>query len=192
MTAAVGGLIGAGAGYLAGNAARPAPVPAQPDRRTVFQTPAHGVPGDTAGTPLPPLAIPAQNPGLPVARGWPAITPGAQIDGPPIDTVFEAKRASPEEMEHRRRIIAGKGLPTGGDTPYVPPKSWNSAEPLPRGPRHGYLDATNSEWTRAKGDRLGTRHWDVRLPSERHLNVGENGLETHGMIRPFRSKGPNR
>ena len=162
VTAAAGGLIGAGIGYLA---SRPRPDlftnPGPPAGRKALPTPAQIGPNGAAGTGTPPLTKVPQNLGFPGARSSPPNTVSTPADAPQIGTVLEARQVSPEEEAKRRAIIKGKGLPTEGEMPYVPPKSWTSSQPLPRGPQDGHMDADGYEWVRPKGLKSGTPHWDV-------------------------------
>ncbi len=100
---------------------------------------------------------------LPSAPKTATVLPGAPINPPQAATIFEAK-PTPEEAARRAAIIAKKGLPAADKPhPYIPPKTWTSSQPPPRGPNRGYLDETGVEWTLKKGKIRGSRHWDVLL-----------------------------
>lgn len=180
LTGLAGAVVGAGIGYYLSGPARPDlfTSPRPPEGGTEGQTPAQSVAGGAAGAPAP-AQVPAQNPGFAATQGSPANTVATPADAPKIETVVEARKVSPEEAAKQQAIIKGRGLPTEGDYPYIPPKTWHASEPLPRGPRNGYLDADGAEWVRAKGQKSGTEHWDVQTPGG-HLNVGEDGMITHG------------
>ena len=110
------------------------------------------------------------------------VLPGAAIDEPQMPTISPMARPTmtPAEQAKRKTIIEGRGLPTGGSMPYVPPKTWTSSQPLPRGPRGGYMDARGNEWVMPRGQIIGARHWDVQTPSGGHLNVTTQGEINHG------------
>lgn len=124
----------------------------------------------------------------PLKLPTPAVPEGPHIEhGPAADaeqgphTLRMARpKASLEEAERRREAIADKGLPTGGNIPYVPPRHWTSSQPLPRGPRGGYMDAKGREWVPPRGQLIRERHWDVQLPKGGHLNVTKDGEIDHG------------
>jgi filamentous hemagglutinin len=93
-----------------------------------------------------------------------------------------------------KSVLKAAELPTTGRIRYVPPKNWNPAQPLPRGPRNGYIDRWGNEWvrgpTRTKGQAF---EWDVQLSSTgkakigrlspddnmAHVNVSLDGEVTH-------------
>ena len=126
------------------------------------------------------LRVPSTGAALPSASKTFAVLPGAPIKPPQGATIFEAKPTF-EEAAKRAATIAGKGLPAA-DTlyPYIPPKTWTSSQPLPRGQRRGYLDQDGAEWRLAKGIKIGEDHWDVQLPGGGHLNVTADGTIAHG------------
>lgn len=84
------------------------------------------------------------------------------------------------------------GFPGQGRIRYVPPRGYNPAEPLPRGPQGGYLDRFGNEWTvgpsRTPGEPF---EWDVQLSRRgrgqigwlsrdgSHVNVSPRGRVTH-------------
>ena len=106
------------------------------------------------------------------------LTPPDTLQNPQIVTMARPK-GTPEELEKRRSAIAGKGLPTGGSISYVPPASWTSSRPLPRGKHKGYLDADGNEWVKPRGLIIGEPHWDVQTPDGGHLNVKPDGEISH-------------
>lgn len=82
-------------------------------------------------------------------------------------------------------------LPASGRIRYVPPKRYNSNDPLPQGD-HGYLDRFGNEWVRGPSRTQGESfEWDVQLSEAgrrqlgwlsrdgRHINVNREGQVTH-------------
>ena len=81
----------------------------------------------------------------------------------------------------RARIKRAK-LPTQtkGKIRYVPPKNWHPSEPLPRGPRGGYMDKFGNEWTKGPSRTKGQPfEWDVQRPDGTHWNISLDGKVTH-------------
>lgn len=146
-----------------------------------FVPPPPVVPNDTAN-PAPPPAAPTSTAG-PAPPPLPGmnVLPGATIQ-PAGPQVLAMARPKPDkaELKKRKAIIKAKGLPTGGSFPFVPPKSWTSSQPLPRGPNKGYLDIDGAEWIPPRGQLLGPRHWDVQKPGGGHRNVTQEGEIDHG------------
>lgn len=138
--------------------------------------PSSAVEGYDAG-PTGPLKLPT-----PATPAEPYVEHGPTADteqGPHVSPMARPK-VTPEEAERRRGVIAGKGLPTGGSIPYVPPRHWTSSQPLPRGRRGGYMDADGNEWVAPRGRLIGERHWDVQRPDGQHRNVTKDGEIDHG------------
>ncbi len=83
-------------------------------------------------------------------------------------------------LSRARRIIQSKGLPLEGDVKFSAPKNWHVTEPLPRGPKKGYMDADGNEWVKSKGSEMqGVKHWDVQTPDGGHINVLPDGRIAH-------------
>ena len=127
--------------------------------------------------PARPLKLPT-----PAAPAEPQIEhgPTAEAEQTPYVLPMARPKVTPEEAERRRETIAGKGLPTGGSIPYVPPRHWTASQPLPRGPRGGYMDADGNEWVAPRGQMIGERHWDVQRPGGGHRNVTKEGEIDYG------------
>ena len=84
------------------------------------------------------------------------------------------------------------GLPSSGKIRYVPPKGYDPAQPLPRGPQSGYIDRFGNEWVVGPSRTPGHPfEWDVQLSRTgraqlgkwtrdgSHLNVSPLGEVTH-------------
>jgi RHS repeat-associated protein len=91
-----------------------------------------------------------------------------------------------------RSRIREAGLPTTGRIRYVPPKNYNPSQPLPRGPRRGYIDRFGNEWVKGPSRTPGQPfEWDVQLSQAgkadlgwlsrdgAHVNVSLDGEVTH-------------
>ncbi len=83
-------------------------------------------------------------------------------------------------------------LPTSGKIRFVPPKNYNPASPLTRGPGGGYIDRFGNEWVRAPSRTTGEAFdWDVQFSNRgkemlgwlslegNHVNVSLGGHVTH-------------
>jgi RHS repeat-associated protein len=92
----------------------------------------------------------------------------------------------------KKAPVKAANLPTRGKIRYIPPKTWTPNQPLPRGPRNGYLDKFNNEWTKGPSRTRGEPfEWDVQLgskatpgmkylsPDKSHVNVSLGGRVTH-------------
>ncbi len=87
-----------------------------------------------------------------------------------------AKKPKPTKEEVLRRLR----LPIGGDVPFEPPNNWYPTEPLPKGPKKGYVDKKGREWTKGPTRTSGQDwEWDVQLPDGGHLNIDWDGTVTH-------------
>ncbi|MGO9109181.1 MAG: polymorphic toxin type 17 domain-containing protein [Thermoguttaceae bacterium] len=88
-------------------------------------------------------------------------------------------------------------MPKRGYYRYMPPRGYNSASPLPKGPRGGYLDRFGNEWQ--EGPAHGLAHssghlgeWDVQLcPAGvtrwgRHAKKGTGGRDYINVTRDGR------
>jgi len=76
--------------------------------------------------------------------------------------------------------LAQLRLPVGGTFPFLPPKGWNAAMPLPRGPNNGYIDRAGREWVKGRSITPGEPfEWDVQIPPNLHQNVSLGGDITH-------------
>jgi len=91
----------------------------------------------------------------------------------------------------RSRLKAAE-LPTSGRIRFVPPKNYNPASPLTRGPGNGYIDRFGNEWVRGPSRTAGEAfEWDVQLSKRgremlgwlsregNHVNVSLGGHVTH-------------
>jgi len=111
------------------------------------------------------------------------------VDGPfdPRGTAGAAKAWT----SIRGRLKAAQ-LPTSGRIRYVPPKNYNPASPLPRGPNNGFIDRFGNEWVRGPSRTAGEAfEWDVQLSQTgkemlgwlsregAHVNVSLGGHVTH-------------
>jgi hypothetical protein len=82
----------------------------------------------------------------------------------------------------KRAVIKRKKLPTQvrGKIRYIPPKNWHPSEPLPRGPRGGFMDKFGNEWTKGASRTKGQPfEWDVQRPDGKHWNISLDGKVTH-------------
>lgn len=81
-------------------------------------------------------------------------------------------------------------MPRSGKIRYIPPKTWTKNQPLPRGPKNGYMDKFGNEWTKGPSRTAGEAfEWDVQLgnatsglrrfSSNSHANVSLRGIITH-------------
>jgi filamentous hemagglutinin len=87
--------------------------------------------------------------------------------------------------------ITRAALPVDGKIRYVPPKSWTPSQPLPRGPKNGYVDKFGNEWVPGRGVGKDIKEWDVQLGRNatdgmramskdgKHVNVSIEGKVTH-------------
>ena len=86
------------------------------------------------------------------------------------------KKKVPAASEKLRQLR----LPIAGEFPFVPPKNWNPAMPLPRGPANGYIDRQGREWVKGRSITPGEPfEWDVQIPPDLHQNVSLRGDITH-------------
>ncbi|MEN3157341.1 FG-GAP-like repeat-containing protein [Alkalimonas sp. NCh-2] len=80
----------------------------------------------------------------------------------------------------KRSHYVNAQLPTEGKVRYIPPKNWHPDNPLPRGPRGGYMDKFGNEWTKGPSRTRGQAfEWDVQRPNGRHWNISLDGKVTH-------------
>jgi RHS repeat-associated protein len=116
------------------------------------------------------------------AGAWGLMTTGSGSGGPQATTPAAAKGGSVGGPS-RSAVMDRAQLPhRGGLARYVPPKSWNATEPLPRGPQNGYRDVHGNEWVRGPSRTAGQPfEWDVQLHDGTHLNVSLDGEITHGL-----------
>ena len=100
---------------------------------------------------------------------------------PDPDDKGSQPRKSRAELRQKKidQILKDKNLPNQGEFKFEPRSNWNPSESLPRGPRGGYLDKYGNEWINPRGQIQGQRHWDVQLPSGKHVNVLPNGSIPH-------------
>lgn len=80
-------------------------------------------------------------------------------------------------------------LPTGGQRPYLPPKSGRGNPVRAKG--GGYVDQYGNRWEWAPpGQQHGGPHWDVQHPDGSHTNVAPDGTVIGKDNFPNKSKAP--
>jgi hypothetical protein len=80
-----------------------------------------------------------------------------------------------------------KWLPTGGDYPYVPPRSKSGTIPTDRDGGHPDISGQSWQWDPIKEE------WDVQDRKGGHTNINPGGQVTHGDERlRQRPKGPKK
>lgn len=103
----------------------------------------------------------------PVMRG-PVVTPGRRVPGSGSRAADDVFDPCGTVGAARQWSIRSAGLPNQGRIRFVPRRNCNAAQPLPRGPRNGYLDRFGNEWV---WDPV-KREWDVQLSLTGSAQIG--------------------
>jgi RHS repeat-associated protein len=103
-----------------------------------------------------------------------ASNPHAYVSNPTLE--IDPFGLAPYSVSNRMRQ-AGPGdvfgLPGQGRIRYVPPRGYNPAVPLPRGPQGGYIDRFGNEWVVGPSHTPGHPfEWDVQLSHSGRAQIG--------------------
>ena len=111
-----------------------------------------------------------------------------------IDDIQQARARAltPRRIWSIKARLRVARLPNQGRIRYVPPKGYNPASRLPRGPSNGYIDRFGNNWVKGPSRTAGDPfEWDVQLSRtgraqlgwlsgrSGYLNVSPGGQITH-------------